>query len=141
MRLPWGTNYGGHFLLEASAKGYVVPTYLLQQWKAYQRNKALAWNVNTAPYYGTDLTQAYRLYLLALAKSPEIGAMNRLKEWNFLTPEGKWRLAAAYYLVGQQQVALQPPVTTSTVTIFFGVTLCGDSSPSRRSLQLRCSTY
>jgi uncharacterized protein YfaS (alpha-2-macroglobulin family) len=126
----WGTNYGGHFLLEASAKGYVVPTYLLQQWKAYQRNKALAWNVNTAPYYGTDLTQAYRLYLLALAKSPEIGAMNRLKEWNFLTPEGKWRLAAAYYLVGQQQVALQlisGLPTTFTARPFPGVTYGSDT--------------
>lgn len=103
----WGSNYAGHFLLEASVKGYIVPTYLLQQWKAFERSKALSWNVTAAPYYGTDLTQAYRLYLLALAKSPELGAMNRLKEWKFLTPEGKWRLAAAYYLAGQQQVALQ----------------------------------
>jgi uncharacterized protein YfaS (alpha-2-macroglobulin family) len=103
----WGSNYAGHFLLEASNKGYVVPSYLLQQWKTFERSKALSWNVTTAPYYGTDLVQAYRLYLLALAKSPEIGAMNRLKEWKFLTAEGKWRLAAAYYLAGQQQVALQ----------------------------------
>ncbi len=103
----WGSNYAGHFLLEAAIKGYIVPSYLLQQWKAYEKSKAQNWNVTTAPYYGTDLMQAYRLYLLALAKSPEIGAMNRLKEWKFLTPEGKWRLAAAYYLAGQQQVALQ----------------------------------
>ena len=103
----WGTNYAGHFLLEATAKGYNVPSQLIQQWKSYERAKALAWNVTTAPWYGTDLVQAYRLYLLALAKAPEVGAMNRLREWKFLTPEGRWRLAAAYQLAGQGQIALQ----------------------------------
>lgn len=103
----WGTNYAGHFLLEASARGYNVPASVLQQWRSFQRTKALAWNVTVQPYYGIDLVQAYRLYLLALNKSPEIGAMNRLKEYKFITPECKWRLAAAYYLVGQTQVALQ----------------------------------
>ena len=33
--------------------------------------------------------------------------MNRLKEYRFITPEAKWRLAAAYHLVGQNSVALQ----------------------------------
>ena len=103
----WGSNYAGHFLLEASANGYNISSSLLNQWKSYERNKALTWNVTKAPYYGTDLSQAYRLYLLALAKVPEVGAMNRLKEWKFLTPEGKWRLAAAYQLIGQSNTALQ----------------------------------
>lgn len=103
----WGTNYAGHFLLMAASKGYNVPSSLLQQWKSYERNKAQAWNVTSSPWYGTDLMQAYRLYLLALAKSPEMGAMNRLKEFKFLQPEAKWRLAAAYHLAGQTQVALQ----------------------------------
>jgi uncharacterized protein YfaS (alpha-2-macroglobulin family) len=103
----WGTNYAGHFLVEAAARGYNVPSSVLQQWRSFQRSKALAWNMTTQPGYGVDLTQAYRLYLLALYKSPEIGAMNRLKEYKFITPECKWRLAAAYYLVGQTQVANQ----------------------------------
>ncbi len=103
----WGSNYAGHFLLEASASGYNIPSSLLQQWKLYQRSKALAWNVTQPPWYGTDLSQAYRLYLLALAKASEVGAMNRLKEWKWLTPEAKWRLAAAYQLIGQSNVALQ----------------------------------
>lgn len=103
----WGTNYAGHFLLQAAEKGYNVPSTLLQQWKGYQRNKANAWLTTRAPYYGEDLDQAYRLYLLALAKAPELGAMNRLKAYRFITPEAKWRLAAAYYLVGQNAVALQ----------------------------------
>jgi len=103
----WGSSYAGHFLLIASAKGYTISQNMLQQWKQYQRNKALAWNVTSAPWYGTDLMQAYRLYLLALANAAELGAMNRLKEWKFLTPEAKWRLAAAYQLIGQSNVALQ----------------------------------
>lgn len=103
----WGTSYAGNFLLEASNRGYNVPSAMLQQWKQFERSKALAWNVTTAPWYGTDLEQAYRLYLLAAAKTPEVGAMNRLKEFRFLSPESKWRLAAAYYLLGQTNVALQ----------------------------------
>ncbi len=103
----WGTNYAGHFLLEASAHGYNLPTALIQQWSIYERTQALTWNQLVAPSYGTDLVQAYRLYLLALNRTPEIGAMNRLKEYKFITPEGKWRLAAAYYLIGQTKVALQ----------------------------------
>jgi alpha-2-macroglobulin len=103
----WGTNYAGHFLIEANAKGYNVNNNLLQLWKQFQRNKANNWNANGAAWYGYDLTQAYRLYLLALAKAPEQGAMNRLKEYKFLTPEAKWRLAAAYYLIGQSQIATQ----------------------------------
>jgi uncharacterized protein YfaS (alpha-2-macroglobulin family) len=103
----WGTNYAGHFLLEASDRGYNVPSSLMQPWRSYQRSKANAWNETTPVYYGGDLVQSYRLYLLALAKAPELGAMNRLKEYRFITPEAKWRLAAAYYLVGQTGVALQ----------------------------------
>ncbi|MGN6615635.1 MAG: alpha-2-macroglobulin family protein, partial [Ilyomonas sp.] len=103
----WSSSYAGHFLLEATARGYIVPQSVLQQWKTYERSKAQAWNVITAPSYGSDLSQAYRLYLLALAKTPELGAMNLLKEFKFLTPEAKWRLAAAYQLIGQSQVALQ----------------------------------
>ncbi len=58
-------------------------------------------------YYGADLDQAYRLFTLALAKAPELGAMNRLKEFKYLSAEAKWRLAAAYKLSGQENTALQ----------------------------------
>jgi len=101
----WATNYAGHFLLKAQERGYIVPVEMLQQWTTYQRGKANAWAPSTTNFYGGDLTQAYRLYLLALAKSPEIGAMNRLKEFKYLSPEAKWRLAAAYQLAGQQKAA------------------------------------
>jgi alpha-2-macroglobulin len=56
-------------------------------------------------YYQTDLVQAYRLYTLALAKDPEIGAMNRMKELKNLSVSAAWRLAAAYVLIGQKEEA------------------------------------
>ncbi len=103
----WGSNYAGHFLLEAQANGYFVSDYLLQQWKNFQRGRANSWTVTGENYYGADLDQAYRLFTLALAKAPELGAMNRLKEFKYLSAEAKWRLAAAYKLSGQENTALQ----------------------------------
>jgi uncharacterized protein YfaS (alpha-2-macroglobulin family) len=47
------------------------------------------------------------LYTLALAKSPELGAMNRLRESVELSTNARWRLAAAYALAGQPEVAKQ----------------------------------
>ena len=79
---------------------------MLQQWKNYQRGKANNWTPSTTNFYGGDLSQAYRLYTLALAKSAELGAMNRLKEFKYLSDEAKWRLAAAYKLAGQDNTAL-----------------------------------
>lgn len=102
----WGTSYAGHFLMEAQNNGYLVSDYMLQQWKNYQRGKSNGWAATTTNFYGGDLSQAYRLFTLALAKAPELGAMNRLKEFKYLSPEAKWRLAAAYKLTGQDNAAL-----------------------------------
>jgi alpha-2-macroglobulin len=102
----WGSNYAGHFLVEAQNNGYLVGEYVLQQWKNFQRSKANSWVPSTTNFYGGDLTQAYRLYTLALAKAPELGAMNRLKEFKYLSAEAKWRLGAAYKLTGQENTAL-----------------------------------
>ncbi len=101
----WGSTYAGHFIIEAQANGYVVSDNMLNQWKNYQRGKANAWVPSTTNFYGGDLAQSYRLYTLALAKSAELGAMNRLREFKYLSPEAKWRLAAAYKLAGQDNTA------------------------------------
>ncbi|HEY0056426.1 MAG TPA: MG2 domain-containing protein [Pedobacter sp.] len=103
----WGTNYAGHFLIEAEAKGFTLPPGFLSQWKKYQKTKAVSWTPSTSNFYGGDLSQSYRLYLLALAKSPELGAMNRLREFKYLSDAAKWRLAAGYRLAGQPEVAVQ----------------------------------
>jgi alpha-2-macroglobulin len=102
----WGSNYAGHFLVEAQSNGFLVSDYMLQQWKNFQRGKANSWVATTTNFYGGDLSQSYRLYTLALSKAPELGAMNRLKEFKYLSPEAKWRLAAAYQLAGQTNTAL-----------------------------------
>ncbi len=101
----WGTSYAGHFMLEAQAAGYALPPGFLDQWKKFQRNKAQSWSPSSYTYYGGDLVQAYRLYLLALAKTPELGAMNRLKEFQHLSVPACWRLAAAYKMAGQTEAA------------------------------------
>ncbi|MDN5284981.1 MAG: hypothetical protein JWR38_1255 [Mucilaginibacter sp.] len=103
----WGTNYAGHFMLAAQAKGYSMPLGFMEQWKKYQKQKALVWAPDSHSFYGDDLNQAYRLYLLALARSPELGAMNRLREFKYLSIEAKWRLAAAYKLAGQPETGLR----------------------------------
>lgn len=105
----WATNYAGHFILEAEALGYAIPPGIKNQWIYYQQLAARAWGRTTPAtryaYRQPDLVQAYRLFTLALAKSPETGAMNRLREQTELTIAATWRLAAAYALIGQQSAA------------------------------------
>lgn len=103
----WGTNYAGHFMIEAKAKGYTLPPGLLHNWIAYQKQKANNWSTNTQYYNQSShqLTQAYRLYTLALAGDPVLGAMNRLRNLSDLSLTASYRLAAAYYLVGKKEIA------------------------------------
>ncbi len=105
----WGSNYAGHFLLEAEIKGYTLPAELIDGWKRFQKEQAINWTprYDRYYYYNDDLIQAYRLYTLALAKAPELGAMNRLREVKSLSVSAKWRLAAAYQLAGQGEIAKQ----------------------------------
>lgn len=121
----WGTNYAGHFMLEAEAKGYKLPVGLKDSWLKYQKKMASDYKVlTTAPQnrggyadnsaYYNDLTQSYRLYTLAKANAADLGAMNRLRESKYLTLPAKWRLAAAYQLVGQSAVALELVESLST---------------------------
>lgn len=103
----WGSNYAGHFMLEAQDKGYSIPIGFLEHWKMYEKQKAQTWAPDSRSFYGADLVQAYRLYLLALARSPELGAMNRLREFPYLSAAARWRLAAAYDLAGQPEAGRQ----------------------------------
>ncbi len=98
----WASSYAGHFLVEAEKIGYIIPQGMMDQWKKYQRSKALSWVAGPAR---SELIQAYRLYTLALAGSPELSAMNRLKEAQHIPADVRWRLAAAYQLAGQPEAA------------------------------------
>lgn len=107
----WGTNYAGHFMLEAERLGYQLPGGLRKNWVRFQQKAARDWTPNWKyrngwySYGSSTLTQAYRLYTLALANAPELGAMNRLREEKYLPTAALWRLAAAYHLAGQPEVA------------------------------------
>lgn len=106
----WGTSYAGHFIIKAEESGYLLPIGMKQKWLRSQRNTARNWSYNNQQvntYYAraNALQQAYRLYTLALAGEPEFGAMNRLRETTNTSLQARWRLAAAYALAGQPEVA------------------------------------
>ncbi len=100
----WGTSYAGHFMLEAEKKGYVLPLAFKSNWLRYQQNAARNWRPSYR-HYNADLAQAYRLYTLALAGQPDLAAMNRLRAFDEISNEAKWRLAAAYALAGQHEAS------------------------------------
>ena len=98
----WATNYAGHFAVEAQKAGYLPPPGLLDQWTSFQRRRARGW----VPGEGqAELTQAYRLFTLALVGAAELPAMNQLRERASLPVAAKWRLAAAYQLAAQPEAA------------------------------------
>ncbi len=101
----WGSNYAGHFLLEAAKAGYAVPEGMLNNWLGFQNAKAENWGALSSSE-DNDLIQAYRLYTLALAGKAALGAMNRMKESGKVRREAKWRLALAYSVAGYQKQAL-----------------------------------
>jgi len=108
----WGTNYAGHFMLEAKKKGYALPLTFLSNWIRFQQNTARQWRNAHTPY-NSSLVQAYRLYTLALAGQPELAAMNRLRESGEMSNDAKWRLAAAYALAGKKSVSQQIAATAN----------------------------
>lgn len=101
-RNSWATNYVGHFLVDAEKLGYFVPPEMMADWINFQKMTAQSWSQNGD---GSALDQAYRLYTLALAGRPEMGAMNRLREAADLPPVATWQLAAAYHLGGLPDIA------------------------------------
>lgn len=102
----WGTVYAAHFLLEAEAHGYYVPEGMKRSLLQNLQKVGREWK-NTRDIYTSseELTQAYRLYVLTLAQTPEVGAMNRMKETPGLSGVTRWMLAAAYVGIGRQDVA------------------------------------
>jgi len=99
----WGTSYAGHFMIEAENKGFILPLTFKSNWIAYQKQASRNWRPSYR--YNNDLAQAYRLYTLALAGSPDLASMNRLREFEDLSNDAKWRLAAAYALAGQKEAS------------------------------------
>ncbi len=108
----WGTSYAGHFMIEAEKKGFVLPLTFKSNWITYQKETARNWRPSYRTY-NSDLAQAYRLYTLALAGSPDLSSMNRLREFSEISNEAKWRLAAAYALAGQKEASTEISQSTN----------------------------
>jgi uncharacterized protein YfaS (alpha-2-macroglobulin family) len=113
-RDDWGTTYAGHFLLEAERAGFAVPSDMKAGWLRYQKAAAQRWDVNTIRNAGNvsagiaeaaRYAQAYRLFTLALAQQPDLGAMNRLRETPTMSAGERWLLASAYKLANQPDAA------------------------------------
>jgi uncharacterized protein YfaS (alpha-2-macroglobulin family) len=113
-RSDWGTTYAGHFMLEAEKAGYALPGDMKSAWVRYQKESAQRWTENSYEWpdekyevrvEAARYAQAYRLFTLALAGQPELGAMNRLRESRSRSIGERWLLASAYKLAGKPDVA------------------------------------
>ncbi len=115
----WGSIWAGHFLTEAERAGSTLPTGMKNKWLSYMRGAARNWAPTTDygwTYEARQLTQAYRLYVLALANTAELGAMNRLRTHPQLGTQAKWMLAAAYAMSNRKDVAKEI-ITGLTTTV------------------------
>jgi uncharacterized protein YfaS (alpha-2-macroglobulin family) len=100
----WSSVYAGHFLVEAKSKGYAVPEVLLTRWLAGMQQASRRWTPEGSSYEG-GLTQAYRLFALALAEKPDMSGMNRMREQKNLYQHPAYVLAGAYAAAGKPEVS------------------------------------
>ncbi|TRZ42155.1 alpha-2-macroglobulin family protein [Robertkochia solimangrovi] len=126
----WGTSYAGHFLLEAEKKGYVLPIGFKSSWIDHQRLEAKRWR-NSLDKNG--LSQAYRLFTLALAGQADISSMNRLRETPGISNDARHRLAAAYAMIGQKSAAseIYKTVNTDFIPVKYDYFTYGDANRNR----------
>lgn len=107
----WGTNYAGHFLIEARRLGYAVPARLWDHWLKIAQKSARRVDAKD------HRPQTYRLFLLALAGHADDGGMNLVRE-NYLPnldPLSRRFLAAAYHLAGKKDIAAQIDESAPTI--------------------------
>ncbi len=103
----WSSIYTGHFLIEAKKTGYLIPSNVINDWLNYQITTAQSFTTGSDKF---SHTQAYRLYVLAIAGKAQLGAMNRLREsfnstQNKLNQKTRWLLASAYQAASQKEAA------------------------------------
>ena len=127
---PWATSMAGEALMEAKRQGFPVQQQTLDLWTQFQKKSVRDYKHRNIDNLN-DLDQAYRLYTLALAKAPDFGAMNRLKESGDLSIQARWRLASAYAAAGKKETAAQltegVPVRTSPPSSGLGSTWWSDT--------------
>ncbi len=110
----WGSVYAAHFLLEAQKAGFEVNTTTYNRLLDYLRfrlkkKEVIAYHYNNNQRKTIAAKEIpYTLYVLALARKAEVSVMNYYKgNLESLSMDGKYLLAAAYALNGQQDKAKQ----------------------------------
>lgn len=107
----YASVYVLHFMNEAQRKGFEIPKYIWDNALTYQKEQARKYepgsNTQTDAYEDKELTQAYRLYLLAGMNLADISAMNKLKESGLQSDLSKALLAKAYKLIAQNEASRQ----------------------------------
>lgn len=102
----WVTSMAGQFMTLARNAGYEVNKGVLDSWAKFQ--KRCIQNYRTAKVYAlSDLTQAYRLFTMALAGNAEEAAMNRMKEGGNLSWQATAMLASTYAVCGKKTVGTE----------------------------------
>ena len=101
---PWTEIYALHFLSEAKNQGFDVPDYLYDGLVRHQAEIARNWS-NNPDFRPGETIQAYRLFVLALAGVPEMGALNRFKELEMHYSLSSVLTAATYAQVGRKTTA------------------------------------
>ncbi|HQV75194.1 MAG TPA: MG2 domain-containing protein [Flavobacteriales bacterium] len=104
----WTSIYAGHFMVEAERQGFHAPPGTRASWIAFQKRAAKQWNQERDDKWtraAHTLTQAYRLYVLAIAGAQDMASMNRLREEKNLDASSRWSLASAYAYIGRKDVA------------------------------------
>ncbi len=100
----WVSSMAGQFLSEASRQGFEVNSGVLKNWKGYQQKMSQVFRVAGNNFF-SNLDEAYRLYTLAVAGSPNLAGMNRLKEAGDIGNQARWMLSSAYALSGKASLA------------------------------------
>lgn len=103
---PWTEIYALHFLSEAKTQGFDVPAYLFEGMVKRQADIAKSW-ANNPDFKPGETIQAYRLFVLALAGAPEMGALNRFKELKMNYHLSSVLTAASYAQVGKKNMVQQ----------------------------------
>lgn len=93
----WASIYAFLYLNKTADNGFVLSPGMRRECGSYQSRLAREWKPVISPILPLEqVTQAFRLYVLADANIPEKGAMNRLRQEKNLPSAAKWLLSAAY---------------------------------------------
>lgn len=106
----WASAYAAHFLLEAKIAGYEVDKDLLNNLLNYLKAKVKQRNYVTYFYNRTENKRiapkemAYSLFVLSVARKPDISTMNFYKQnQSELALDSRFLLSAAYAIAGDKQ--------------------------------------